>query len=168
VEEKAQGPVESDKGRSLAELVFFKPTWSNPSGFSHSTTRGCITLSKTTTKKETNEPTVITPLHLDPYQIIRRRDGEKYFGYKPAMLDAKIRDGEVPTPMALSENGRATGWTGQQIMDHQAKRLEITLKRKAAADAKELAEARIVKEVLKRNPTASKTKTRRLRRLMEA
>src|SRR5215217_990687 len=60
---------------------------------------------------------------LDPNQIIRQRDGYHYFGYKHAALDAKIKSGEIPTPMVLSESGRATGWTGKQIIDHRAKLL---------------------------------------------
>lgn len=89
-------------------------------------------MNKTTTKKKKSKrpkplprPKPLSlvaaiPSALDPHQIIRRCDGEKYFGYKHAMLDDKIKSGEVPAPMALSEKGRATGWTGQMILDHHA------------------------------------------------
>jgi hypothetical protein len=34
-------------------------------------------------------------------------------------IDAKIKSGEIEAPIALSESGRAKGWTGQQIINHQ-------------------------------------------------
>ncbi len=78
------------------------------------------------------------PGHLDPHQIVRRKDGPKYFGYKHAALEEKIRSGDIPMPITLSEKGRATGWTGQQIIDHQTKMLESAIahtnKRKAIGE----------------------------------
>lgn len=62
---------------------------------------------------------------LDPHQIVRRCDGTKYFGFKHSALELKIRDGEIPLPIPLSEKGRATGWTGQQIIDHHARMMRI-------------------------------------------
>jgi hypothetical protein len=63
---------------------------------------------------ETNEP---RPLH--PNEIVRKCDGPKYFGYGHTEIDAKIKSGEIEAPIALSESGRAKGWTGQQIINHQ-------------------------------------------------
>lgn len=75
---------------------------------------------------------------IDPHQIIRRRDGEKYFGLKHAAIEMKIQSGDLPMPIPLSENGRATGWTGQQIIDHRTRMLEIAaehaVKRQDEAD----------------------------------
>jgi predicted DNA-binding transcriptional regulator AlpA len=60
---------------------------------------------------------------LDPHQIIRRSEGRKYFGLGPTQIDEKIKKGEIPKPIALSDSGRATGWTGRQIIEHQARLL---------------------------------------------
>lgn len=71
-------------------------------------------------KKEDNQP---QPRELHPNEIVRYKDGQKYFGYKKTHLPDKIRDGTVPAPFRLSSDGRAKGWTGQQIIDHQRKLL---------------------------------------------
>jgi predicted DNA-binding transcriptional regulator AlpA len=55
---------------------------------------------------------------LDPNQIVRPREGRKYFGYGPTQIDEKIKSGEIPAPVALSASGRAKGWLGQQIIEH--------------------------------------------------
>ena len=56
---------------------------------------------------------------LDPNQIVRWSEGRKYFGYKHTQLDEKIKSGEIPAPFPLSNTGRAKGWTGRQIIEHQ-------------------------------------------------
>jgi predicted DNA-binding transcriptional regulator AlpA len=71
-----------------------------------------------------------TPIH--PNFIYRMIDGQKFFGYKPTQINELIANGTIPTPLALSEGGRARGWTGQQILDWQAERAE-----KAAAEQAE-------------------------------
>jgi predicted DNA-binding transcriptional regulator AlpA len=58
---------------------------------------------------------------LDPWQIVRFRDGKKWFGYGPTQLEEKIKSGEVPKPMRLSDSGRALGWLGKQIIEHHRK-----------------------------------------------
>lgn len=62
------------------------------------------------------------PLH--PNEIIRYSKGGKFFGYKSSQLDELIKSGEIPRPIPLSASGRAKGWTGQQIIDHQARLIE--------------------------------------------
>ena len=59
---------------------------------------------------------------LDPNQIVRFREGRKYFGYAHSQLDEKIKNGEIPAPISLSDTGRAKGWTGRQIIKWQAER----------------------------------------------
>ena len=59
---------------------------------------------------------------LDPNQIVRVREGRKYFGYGHSQIDEKIKSGEVPAPFPLSDSGRAMGWTGRQIIQWQAER----------------------------------------------
>jgi hypothetical protein len=61
------------------------------------------------------------PLH--PNEIVRFRDGPKYFGLGMTQINEKIKAGEIEPPMALSDSGRAKGWTGQQIINHQQRRL---------------------------------------------
>jgi hypothetical protein len=49
---------------------------------------------------------------LDPYQIICLSEGRKYFGYGPTQIDEKIKSGEIPAPIALSDTGRqGVDWT---------------------------------------------------------
>jgi predicted DNA-binding transcriptional regulator AlpA len=60
---------------------------------------------------------------LHPSEIVRLRDGAKFFGFKHSQLDEKIKSGEIPAPFPLSESGRAVGWTGAQIIEHQRRRL---------------------------------------------
>ena len=52
---------------------------------------------------------------LDDNIIVRRRDGERFFGFKKTHLDKKIADGEIPRPFPLSPDGRAVAWFGWQI-----------------------------------------------------
>jgi predicted DNA-binding transcriptional regulator AlpA len=66
---------------------------------------------------------------LDPNQIVRMHEGRKYFGYGPTQIEEKINRGEIPAPMALSATGRAKGWTGQQIIDHQRRLLTAAKQR---------------------------------------
>lgn len=69
---------------------------------------------------------------LDPNQIVRMSEGRKYFGYKHTQLDEKIKTGEIPAPIPLSDSGRAKGWLGHQIIEHQRARMAAALKRGAA------------------------------------
>jgi predicted DNA-binding transcriptional regulator AlpA len=59
------------------------------------------------------------PIH--PNEVIRLKDGPTYFGFGPTQIDAKIKTGEIPPPLSLSASGRARGWLGSQIIEHQAK-----------------------------------------------
>jgi len=58
---------------------------------------------------------------LPDHIVIRRKDGEQYFGFKKTHLDQKIADGTVPKPFPLSADGRASGWYGWQINEHNDK-----------------------------------------------
>jgi predicted DNA-binding transcriptional regulator AlpA len=71
-------------------------------------------------------------LDLDPNQIIRKSEGRKYFGFKHSQLDEKIKDGSIPAPFPLSENGRAVGWLGRQIIAHHQKRVAAARGRRSA------------------------------------
>ncbi len=76
---------------------------------------------------------------LDPSQIVRKCDGEKYFGYKHTQLDDKIKTGEIPAPKPLSSGGRAVGWFGWQVNEHHRRirqnAAEWEAGRKAAREA---------------------------------
>jgi predicted DNA-binding transcriptional regulator AlpA len=52
-----------------------------------------------------------------PNEIVRLRDGKKFFGFGPTALAEKIKNGEVPTPVKLGL--RARGWTDAQIIAWQ-------------------------------------------------
>jgi hypothetical protein len=56
---------------------------------------------------------------LHPNEIVRKSRGPKYFGLKRTQLGEAIKKKLIPPPFALTEGGRAEGWTGQQIIDHQ-------------------------------------------------
>lgn len=60
---------------------------------------------------------------LGPNDVVRWHEGKRYFGFKPTQLKIKILAGEIPAPIPLTDSGRALGWLGQQILDHQAKLL---------------------------------------------
>jgi prophage regulatory protein len=59
---------------------------------------------------------------LSPNEIVRLRDGRKYFGYGPTTLTDKIKTGEIPAPIKLGD--RARGWLGSQILEWQRQRVE--------------------------------------------
>lgn len=54
-------------------------------------------------------------------EVVRYRDGLRYFGLRPSQLRLKIKEGLIPAPLQLSESGRALGWLGKQIHDYQSK-----------------------------------------------
>ena len=56
---------------------------------------------------------------LQPNEIVRLRDGKRYFGFGPTALAEKIKNGEIPKPIKLGL--RARGWTGAQIIEWQKK-----------------------------------------------
>lgn len=62
------------------------------------------------------------PTELEMNWIIRWKDGPHYFGYKRSVLNAKIKSGEIPEPMQLSDNGRASGWLFSTILEWQRER----------------------------------------------
>jgi len=90
-------------------------------------------MSKSKKSKKSNEPRP-----LDPGQFYRWSEGWKYFGYKSTQLDEKIKSGEIPAPISLSDSGRAKGWYGRHIIAWQAEReaaaaIAWQAKREAAA-----------------------------------
>jgi predicted DNA-binding transcriptional regulator AlpA len=48
-------------------------------------------------------------------------------GLAPSQIDEKIKSGELPPPMAAFESGRATGWTGAQLIAFKEQRLARAL-----------------------------------------
>jgi predicted DNA-binding transcriptional regulator AlpA len=63
------------------------------------------------------------PRPLAPNHIYRPCEAIHFFGYKSTQLDEKIKAGEIPAPIKLSDTGRAVGWLGSQIIEWQAKRV---------------------------------------------
>jgi predicted DNA-binding transcriptional regulator AlpA len=59
---------------------------------------------------------------LSPHEIVRLRDGRRYFGYGPTTLAEKIKLGEIPKPVRLGD--RARGWLGSQIINWQKQLIE--------------------------------------------
>ena len=67
-------------------------------------------------KRDTTVPELL------PNQIVRKKDGWKYFGYRSTTLDDKIADGTIPKPIKLG--ARACGWFGSQILSWQEQLLK--------------------------------------------
>jgi predicted DNA-binding transcriptional regulator AlpA len=82
-------------------------------------------------KREANYYTPQSGHSLDPNAIIRRIDGPKFFGFGQTQIDKKIASGDIPKPVVLSEGGRASGWLGSQIIEHQQQLLARATKVKA-------------------------------------
>ena len=61
-------------------------------------------------------------LPINPDFFYRLIEGPKYFGYQLTTQDEKIRTGEIPAPVKLSDTGRACGWFGRAILDWQKSR----------------------------------------------
>jgi hypothetical protein len=59
---------------------------------------------------------------INPDWFYRVSDGWKFFGYRNSVLHVKISTGEIPTPIALSDGGRARGWFGRTILEWQRER----------------------------------------------
>ena len=58
----------------------------------------------------------------DPDEVIRWREGPRYFGLKKSQLSDGINRGLIPAPFFLVEGGRAKGWTRRQIAEHHQPR----------------------------------------------
>jgi len=59
---------------------------------------------------------------LHPDYFYRLIDGHRFFGYSPDWIDAKIKAGEIPKPVSLSDKpgSRGKGWFGRTILAWQA------------------------------------------------
>jgi predicted DNA-binding transcriptional regulator AlpA len=62
----------------------------------------------------------------------RLSEGPNYFGYSISRQEDKIKTGEIPRPISLSDFGRAKGWFGRTILAWQAER-EAAAKRDTVA-----------------------------------
>jgi predicted DNA-binding transcriptional regulator AlpA len=94
----------------------------------------------TTTKRshKAKQPAAPEPydaLPINPDWIYRLHDGWKYFGFSPTQMDARIRDGDIPQPISLSDGGRAKGWLGSTILQWQAERQAKAAQRKTTRKA---------------------------------
>jgi hypothetical protein len=63
---------------------------------------------------------------LHPNEIVR--NAPKYFGLGKTQLDEKIKAGEIEAPISLSASGRAKGFTGRQILNHQERQRQLSRK----------------------------------------
>ncbi|MCK1307849.1 MULTISPECIES: hypothetical protein [unclassified Bradyrhizobium] len=59
---------------------------------------------------------------INPDWFYRVAYGHYFFGYRDTALAGKIASGEVPSPISLSDTGRAKGWFGRVILAWQAER----------------------------------------------
>jgi predicted DNA-binding transcriptional regulator AlpA len=76
---------------------------------------------------------------IDPAKIYRRysEEAEKIIGLKRSAIDDGIKNGSIPKPLLLTEQGRATGWLGVTLIELQRKRMAMAEARRAPAAAAE-------------------------------
>jgi hypothetical protein len=55
-----------------------------------------------------------------PGHLYRRYEGPRLFGFSKQHIGKLIRLGKIAKPRKLTPGGRASGWTGQQIIDTRA------------------------------------------------
>jgi predicted DNA-binding transcriptional regulator AlpA len=61
---------------------------------------------------------------INPHVFYRMAEwGEAFFGFAASQLETKIRMGEIPKPISLTDTGRARGWFGHPILAWQQERL---------------------------------------------
>jgi predicted DNA-binding transcriptional regulator AlpA len=68
-------------------------------------------------KKASKKPTLNTPPQLGDDEIVRLKNGPKFFGVGKSTLAAMVKKGQVPKPTHFSE--RCAGWTMRQIREWQ-------------------------------------------------
>jgi predicted DNA-binding transcriptional regulator AlpA len=61
-------------------------------------------------------------LALGPNDVVRKKDGYRYFGLRSTGLDDAIKAGRIPKPTRLSP--RCTVWLGSDILEWQRQKLE--------------------------------------------
>jgi|SRR5882724_9392141 len=83
----------------------------------------------------TNKATAPDFESLRPHHIVRYHEGAKFFGFGPTALAAKIKSGQIPAPKFLSDDGRARGWTGDQILQWREATEAAQAARKVVAEA---------------------------------
>jgi predicted DNA-binding transcriptional regulator AlpA len=84
------------------------------------------------------KPVIEAGAPLSPNDIVRFKDGPRVYGMSPTAIRDGIKLGDIEEPMRLGQ--RALGWTGQQILDWQARK-----RSEAAAAAKARSEAAVAK-----------------------
>ncbi|WP_152977498.1 hypothetical protein [Bradyrhizobium pachyrhizi] len=82
--------------------------------------------------KRRRHPIDNQPINADWFY--RVADGHRFFGYRATALAGKIANGEIPSPVSLSDTGRARGWFGRAIIEWQTER-EAKARAKISADA---------------------------------
>lgn len=68
------------------------------------------------------KPKELSSAPLNPDAIYRKDEARRFFGYKPTQFEEKIKAGEIPPPIKLSDTGHACGWLGRTILAWQAER----------------------------------------------
>jgi hypothetical protein len=61
---------------------------------------------------------------IHPDHFYRYNEGYKWFGYMSTQMNERIKSGDVPMPISLSDHGRARGWFGRSIIAWQREREE--------------------------------------------
>jgi hypothetical protein len=83
------------------------------------------------TKKRIPDPD--ERIHPDYVYRVSSPVARRCTGLGPTQQAAAIKRGELPPPFALTDSGYAKGWTGQQLIDLQKRRIEKAEAEAAAA-----------------------------------
>src|SRR5262245_59190787 len=71
---------------------------------------------------------------LDPNALYRKYspEAQRAIGLKETAMNDAIARGDIDPPVPVTENGRAVGWYGYQLIALCRKRLELAAQRRAA------------------------------------
>ena len=93
---------------------------------------------------------------LVPHFFYRRHGpvAKGVIGLEDTQIDDKIKSGELPPPAKAFESGRATGWTGAQLIELQRQRLAKAL----AAEVEPIKPAEVEPERVEAEPPRKRAK----------
>jgi len=108
----------------------------------------------------TSKRTVDLTQPLNPHFFYRKHSpiAMGVIGLAASQIDEKIKSGELPPPVPAFESGRATGWTGAQLIAFQQQRLARALAAEAERKSVEVEPIKPV-EAEPRKRAAGKLKT---------
>jgi hypothetical protein len=100
-------------------------------------------------------------IEIQPDRIYKTTLSQEIFGYGPQRTNDLIKKDKLPKPSPLSPGARFKAWTGQQILDHRSKMLELAAAEKPPSpQPPQFAKANAAKQKVKLRPPPTKTNRR--------